>query len=159
MDFFCRQWGKTVAVLFVFCKTIQLYLSRSRIYCVWEEETTISAGSSLAKLANSSKAVSQNDPSLLQALRLYAQTPAMPPRLYKLIRLCGQWCSGVSSERRVMFSSLFLVVLQRFQIGLKPVATTLVKKVRGKKNGVILRNNKMSAGSFKLNPVWSNGSK
>lgn len=68
---------KTVGVLFGWCKTIQLYLSRPRIYCVCEQETTISAESSLAKLANSSEAVSQNDPSLLRALRLNALAAAM----------------------------------------------------------------------------------
>lgn len=75
----------------------------------------MSAGSPQAKLANSSKAVSQNDPSLLQALRLHAQ--AIPARLYELIRLCGQWGSCVS-QRTPTFSSLFGVLLQRFQVAL-----------------------------------------
>lgn len=51
------------------------------------------------------------------------------------------------------------VVPQRSQFALfKPAATTLVGGWGGvkEKNGLFLRNNKMSAGSFKLNPVSSN---
>lgn len=48
--------------------------------CVYEEDTSTRAGSSLANLANSPEAVSQNDSSLFPAFRVNA--PAAAQRVY-----------------------------------------------------------------------------